>query len=234
MATAKQVSPEIKRDGKAIVLPDAMPYNDAIKWIERARDADEQVVDLQETIDCHPWDGALALLYVLCDRYGFTVQPSFSMSIATGPNETTKVPWGTFKIPGYAGTISCTHGRDEHGRVVFQLMSHTLAKHGAEFRSIAEAVRARVSVASIYKGKALSVRFTDDDGDDIDNPVPSFLDLAGVSPDQLVLPSDVGDLIRWALFTPIERADDCRRMGIPLRRGMLLAGQPGVGKTLTM
>ena len=43
----------------------------------------------------------------------------------------------------------------------------------------------------------------------------------------------IGELVDVTLFTPIEHTNECRRQNIPLKRGILLEGPYGVGKTLT-
>src|SRR5258708_32271027 len=63
-------------------------------------------------------------------------------------------------------------------------------------------------------------------------PEPRFLDLAQVRANELVFSDDVDRAIHASLFTPIERAEECRKLGMPVKRGVLLAGPFGVGKTL--
>ena len=84
----------------------------------------------------------------------------------------------------------------------------------------------------IYKGKAISLKVHEDGSLHMDDP-PSYMDLEGVNMSDLVLNQDVDDQIKTNLFTPILNTQECRDLKIPLKRGVLLVGEYGTGKTLT-
>src|SRR5690606_12165691 len=93
-------------------------------------------------------------------------------------------------------------------------------------------VRHLLQTQSIYRGHAIKLRFRDDDGDPIDLPTPEFMDLTDVDETMLIYSESVQRQVHVNLFTPIERVDDCLHNGIVVKRGVLLAGTYGVGKTL--
>jgi transitional endoplasmic reticulum ATPase len=63
-------------------------------------------------------------------------------------------------------------------------------------------------------------------------PEPSFLDTSKVDVDGLIYSQAVMDAVRTNLFTPIQRVNDCIANGVPVKRGVLLGGTYGTGKTL--
>ena len=59
-----------------------------------------------------------------------------------------------------------------------------------------------------------------------------FMDTSGVNPAEMVFSDELREQINVSLFTPIEQTAVCRKLRIPLKRGVLLEGTYGTGKTL--
>ncbi len=90
---------------------------------------------------------------------------------------------------------------------------------------------------SIYKGKAFRVWTERRDQDvPLDKQTtmadPEFIDVSR-RPANLVLNAATTELIRAALWTPIQQSSKTRHYGVGLRRGILLYGDFGTGKSLT-
>jgi transitional endoplasmic reticulum ATPase len=232
-------------DTKKIILPDGMGFKDAMEWLARKEEEDQRKVKIHEYVDAYPLDGALALSKAMADKYGWTNlvptpgffgdEPPGMVGVRTGPNpeDVVQVPWGRCNIPGIAGYIQ-TGMTMRNGRPVFTIGGVVKRKHEKEIADIATLTREFVKKESIYRGKAIRVHFPDPDT--VENPDdfnPVFLDLSNVKPEELVFSDETYELIRTNLFTPIERTQQCRDHQIPLKRGVLLAGDYGVGKTLT-
>lgn len=241
----KAVDTEIVRKGSAITLPDdpgPMPIKDAIRALKRREDEENEDVSIVEEVDCFPLDGAVAFMVALRIKFGwaspvptpgfFGPRPPQMRRVELGDGESIEVPWGEFKIPGLdeGGRVIVT---DHHGRFGYSFAIHALVKkkQSGIIREIAELTREIVSKYSIYKGKAIRVRASGSSLD-VDSP-PEFLDLKHVDPDMLVLPKDTEDAVRVNIFSLLQHTDDCRKAKIPLKRGVLLAGSYGTGKTLT-
>jgi transitional endoplasmic reticulum ATPase len=201
----------------------------------------EQAVQLVENLDVFPYDGALALDVVLRDKYGWSqatatptwfgpVPPSL-INVKTGPDTFVRVPWGQFSIMGVDGKIAIgTNLKD--GRYMFQMTAHIKRKDEATLQDIFNRVRAHLAKNSLYRGKAIKMKFRDDDGDPLPMPEPEFIDVAQIDPNQLIYSKSVHEAIETNLFTPIRRVKDCIANGIPVKRGVLLGGTYGTGKTL--
>jgi len=217
-----------------------------IEWLARYRDSFEQVVSFSEVFDAFPQDGAVALRKALADKFGFVesksvqsffgARPPHMMGIKTGPNESVQVPWGEFALPGYQNLTVTTGVNTTKEGFVFVLGGTYKRKDAEVVKDLVDRVRHYIREYSIYRGKAISLDFSDEfDPEEfaVEDVAPEFLDLSRVNQEELVLPETVYRMVQDNLFTPVEKTDLCRKFGIPLRRGVLLAGTYGVGKTLT-
>jgi transitional endoplasmic reticulum ATPase len=229
------------KDGVTMIIPEKMNWDEAIEALQRKKREDDQVISLKEHVDAFPLDGAYMLMKVLKDRYGwaspaptpgfFGDNPPVMMSMEIGFEEHAQVIWGGFKMPGIDGQFE-TGFSQKDGRFTFVISGTTRKKFEKEVKAVADEVRRRIKEESIYKGKAIRLH-TDEDGDIVAGRWPSFLDLSRVKEEELVLPAEIEQQVRTSLFTPVERTEQCLKLGIPMKRGVLLEGPYGTGKTLT-
>ena len=61
--------------------------------------------------------------------------------------------------------------------------------------------------------------------------IPKFLKGANVTHADVIIPSDIADIIQANVIDIFEREDEYRAAKIPLKRGILMEGPPGNGKT---
>lgn len=228
------------REGNRIIVPATMSLEDAGKAIALKIQEENTEVGVHEEIDAFPLDGAYALMQVLEAKYGFVTAvgtpgmfgktPPTLVNLEIGWKQNTQVVWGSFTIPGVTGRFQS--GSSAKGnRLIFLLKGIILKKHEKEVQEIAELTRKHVQTHSVYKGKAIRLT-TDDDGNiDGGNP-PSFIDVDSVDETALILPDMVKRQVATSVFAPIEHTATCRKNKIPLKRGVLLAGPYGTGKTL--
>jgi len=157
------------------------------------------------------------------------------IGVKTGPNpeDVVQVPWGQMQIPGVEGYLE-TGFSIVKGRPVFTLNGVVKRKNEKEVAEVARQMRLFLKTNSIYRGKAIRIDFPDlEDATSLQDFEPEFLDLSNVRPEELIFSDDVQANIQANLFTPILHSDTCRKAGIPLKRGVLLAGPYGTGKTMT-
>lgn len=232
---------EIVYHGEKLILPEGMSIADAKELLTRREKFLEEKVTLQETFDVFPWDGANAIDEVLTRKFGWsaaTATPGFFgptppalISIEIDYGKTKQVPWGSFSLPNVDGLLKTSVGEKE-GRFAFALVANVKRKDEAIIKRIFDEVREYLKHNSIYKGKAIKMRFLDDDGDPLPMPEPKFMDTSAISEDMVIYPKKVQDQIAINLFTPIKRIQDCIDNGIKIKRGVLLGGKYGTGKTL--
>lgn len=232
---------DIVYHGEKLMLPEGMTLPQAIDLLTRRLKYEQEETTFSDAFDAFPLDGAYALQQVLTKKYGwaqaiptpgfFGKNPPRMMRIEIKPGVFTEAPWGRFSLPNIKGYIQCS-AEQKKGRWVFALSANILRLNEREVRSLFDEVRTYLKVNSIYKGQAIKIRFRDDNGDTLEMPEPTFLDTSTIDPHGLIYAKDVQDSVETNLFTPIRRVADCLANGVPVKRGVLLGGTYGTGKTL--
>ncbi len=241
----KHLDVEIERTGSKITLPnhpDAMPIQEAIDALMRKLEDEETELDVHEVIDAFPLDGAVAFVKALKQKYGWAASvptPGFwgpdqpkmlTVDIGPDPEDKIQVPWGGFQIPGIENPIHTDAGRGHRG-ATFVVYGSIRKREAHVLKELADLTRKIVAEESIYRGKAIRLP-ANGNLTDFDNP-PQFIDTRPIRPEELVLSREVQDQVQVNLWTLIEKTEACRKAKIPLKRGVLLEGPYGAGKTLT-
>lgn len=240
-AGGRVVAADIAYQGEKLILPEGMRLDEAIDLIQRRKKYEEQETQLKETFNVFPYDGAAMLDNVIQKIYGwspmiptpgfFRDNPPTLVTVDVGYSDVRKVPWGRFKLPNVEGYLQ-TDVAMEGNRFTFVLHALIKRRDEATVTRLFNELRDEIKANSIYRGKAVRINFLDDDGEPIAHPVPKFLDVDSVDESKLVLSEDLERSVRTNLFTPITRSQDCLNNGISVKRGVLLGGTYGTGKTL--
>ena len=237
----KERDPAVVSEGDRLILPRAMSLEDGVKFLNRKIKESETPVSIREEVECYPLDGAYALMQVMKQIFGwataiptpgfFGPTPPQMINLEIDHGVHTQVLWGQFQVPGIEGAIA-TGADQKNGRPIFVMAGTVKQKYKPVIKKIADAVREYIKTDSVYRGKAVKLITREDGAFDPTNP-PTFLDLTKVNPEELVFSDHVMDQIETNIFTPIEYTEECRTANIPLKRGVLLEGKYGTGKTLT-
>lgn len=230
-------------EGTQIILPLGMEIPTAITWLERKREEDEQLIRIYEACDALPLEGAFAFQKALERIFGFTATkpagffdaPPTWVALKVSPTETVQVFWGTVLVPGLEKAQLTTEVEVANGKLRFVISGRAKKKDKAKLKELFTATREIIASESIYKGKAIVASFPNIKDEDF-NPIlfqHDFLDTAKIDPKQLIFPKSVQQMVEDTLFTPLRHTSACRAANIPLKRGILLEGPFGVGKTLT-
>lgn len=238
----------VEHSGTKIILPadpTHMSPGEAANHLMRLQQQEETLVSVYEQIPTFPLDGAVAFMKAMQQTFGWATpmptpgsffrpeQPPETVAVETGPNgEKITVLWGRFSLPTLDANsyLHCGSHTTEDGEFVFCIKGQVKQRERTLVANLAALTRDIARIESIYKGKALRVRMKADGTFD-PSASPAFLEFTRRDP--LILPAVVEGAVKANIFTPVERSDDCRKAGIPLKRGIVLAGPPGTGKTLT-
>lgn len=236
---------EIVREGTQIILPPKMTYEQAQDWLARKREEEETMIRIQETVNTFPLDGAIAFMKALKQKYGWTslqpvpgffsdTPPTF-IGVNVSPVDTVQVVWGRIEVPIIEGNLNTYAVVTNDKQVVFGIMANVKRRYKEDVHEIIKLTRKLAREESIYRGKAIRAVFPDVEAEKF-NPTehaPHFMDTSKTNSQDLIFDDDTLDIIRTNLWGPILYTDAVRRMKVPLKRGCLLEGPYGTGKTLT-
>jgi transitional endoplasmic reticulum ATPase len=237
-----KIDTEIKHEGKQIVLPadpTNMSYDAAIDALERIKADENQEYDCNELVAGAPWDSLVAVFRAMQKIYGVVspqsmktffgeIRPDF-VSVRTGPRErdVIMVPMGQMSIPNVSSPIMVQLDR-QGCRVIGTVKKRDRAR----LVEIVDMAKEIVRTESVYKSKSIKIT-VDDKGQLVLTQQPEFIDLSDVSEDDVVHNRDVEELVRVNVFSPLKNTAACRKHKIPLKRGILMSGPYGTGKSLT-
>jgi transitional endoplasmic reticulum ATPase len=229
---------------KTVIIPEGMPLAVAAIFVVEKMKSEEEMVEVEETIDAYPLDAAHCLYLAIQELFGFHQlkakrgffgdDPPKMVSVATGVNTTTQVPWGGFGLPGIEGRLETQSSVSEKGRMVMVVCGQIKRKNHPQIMALIARTRELLKTHSLYRGKTISLSFGENPKTKQIVPhTPSFMDVSGTDPKDLVLPDLVRNQVSANIWAPIMYRERCKEAGVPFRRGVLLAGNYGVGKTLT-
>jgi len=238
--------------GKSVILPaepKPMEIREAVEFLEMKEQELETTVTLDHTIDCFPLDGAVAFHRALLERCGHTIgtktppksmfegaSPPKLISVDIGFNEKIQVSWGSVKVPNMSGRFETEIPANPKSGPAFVIGGEIKKKDEKMAAEITAATIEMLRKNSIYRGKAIRVGFEylrEERQFDPKMDSPTFIDTSNIDPESLILPEKTAKLIEQGLFLPIQKTQQCRDNSIPLKRGVLLTGPYGCGKTLT-
>jgi hypothetical protein len=236
------IDTQVKHEGKEIKLPAEpgnMPIADAIRTLEQVQEQENQKFDANERIMCAPWDGLTAVYKAMQNIYGVVLAQSKKtffgeilpdmVTVHTGPGakDRVQVPMGQMGLPGVSAPV--TIGIQPWG---VYIAGKVRKRDRAILVEIINEAKRILREDSIYRGKAIRLG-VDSDGDLNTHEQPEFLDLAKVQESDMIHSAETAAQIRTSILAPLKHTEACRRNKVPLKRGVLLEGKYGTGKSLT-
>ena len=231
MATSKKPEPQVvtSPEARKIIVPEDLAMKDAAKYCAAAAEAEEEIAPVMRTFPALPWSGAAALEDVLRSDYSATEYDTSRIECETssGPR---RIVWGVWEVHGLGRVVCDT---DMVGRAMrFQVSVFAKRKHHNRAQELLKRVGDAIATSAFYGGSALMLVPNDEGRLNLYDP-PKAVEVERVEACELILPSALHRAVEAEVLAPITRSDEVAEAGLPCRRGILLAGRPGTGKTLT-
>lgn len=236
----------VVREGDKIVVPPNVELPVAIDALQKALKAEQTVVEVIEAIDGVPQDAAHAFARVLENTFGYVANvpktgmwgekiPPQTIGIEVGPDpdDIVQVPaYGTqFQVPNIDGLLS-TDVVEKDGRGTFVIRAEVKARFEVAIKEIASLTRAYLAENSIYKGRSLVVRTRDERGKLMPIPIIKFFKHNPNVEHEVLFNEDIEAAVRINILARIQYGEACAAVGTSKKRGILLAGDYGTGKTM--
>lgn len=220
--------------GDRFVIPQryARDLRGAILAMEQYREAQETETDVIREFPYRPWDGTNALSNVIKRIYGveaigkaitnfLRADPPKLITINTGVDETTQVPWGRLWLPELESTLHTSSADGPRG-TTFVLSATTPRRNKDQVEGLFNLVETELRTNSIYRGKAF-----------YGNEMPEFLDPFTVDASTVIYSAGVELQIAGNIWSLLRETQRTIAKGLSLKRTVLLAGPYGTGKSLT-
>lgn len=217
-------------------------YKELHKALLQAEEREEQNVEVSFQFDCYPLDGIVAINHALELVYGFThakerqtffgPRPPRRLSIATGIDESIEVAYGEMAPPSWEGGSLNMHV-DMSAPLTLSISGVVKRKFEPSIKEIVEKAKEYLKTDSIYRGKAVELDLSYVGKDDFDptNCAPRFIDVTERI--ELILPLDIEKKLNRDVWNRMRYPNNFRRNQQSVKRGVLLQGAFGTGKSLT-
>lgn len=219
-------------EGSRFIIPATMSTRQAIKFLQRRLEQDEETSRYDRTFDYRPWDGAYALQNALKKAFGtsgigkttysfFGPNPPQLKTINIGVGQTAQIPWGAISFPMLEATLHLGATRNREKGLLFNLTVEAPTKYAGHVNGLFKVIEEELKENSIYRGKAFNGA-----------EEPDFINPFSIDPKKVVYTEEVYTQLNANAWGLIEHTDVQEEMGLPLKRSILLAGPYGTGKSL--
>lgn len=221
-------------EGSKFILPATMAgrVGEAIRFLSDWQSAQEEEYSYERSFKYRPWDGAAAFDRAMKRLFGtagigqtvrtfFGNYPPQYVTIDCGPGETMQVPWGRVAFAPLNATFDLGGAlSDEYGQV-FHLSVSAPKKYRSHIEAFFKVIEEELKSGSIYRGRAITAAET-----------PGFIDTRKVDRRRVVYSDASMEQLDANVWSAIRYADSLRKVGLPIKRQVLLYGPYGTGKTL--
>jgi len=220
-----------------ILLPEGLSLHEAKWWIERRYRDEETKVDVTERLEGFPVDVANAMQVAAKKLYGETAMvaswwktPQFLTVPIDHKGNTASVFIGDFMVPGMDGELSCQPDAND----ALVIYGSVKKKDMPIVKRLLDETKVQLKKFSLFRGKAWRIEMKYDQKFRRDTFAdPEFIDVTKV-PTQLLLNEATTELLDAAVWTPITDFELVKDCDVPFKRGALLEGPYGTGKTLSI
>lgn len=226
--TTVKTDPKTLRSDMQLLKADNLTWQDAARYCQAAAEAEQKQMRVSRTFPCLPWAGAYSLERIMKTLYTETPTSSNQTIMIDTNKGSVPIRWGQFNVAG-VGIVSQDIVISNDVGVGYVVNVECVRRNEAKAQEFLEKVGELIWSNEIYSGCALRMD-TDEDGNiDVFSP-PKVIDLMSHprQVEHLVLNDHLMDRVREEILLNITKND-----GEMVRRGIILSGLPGTGKTLT-
>lgn len=229
---ARVADEDLIYSGRQLIIPEGWTAADAMEYLGNHIEQQEETTEFRRRFQYRPHDGAHALQLALKRVFGtaglgkpiyhfFGVDRPELISVATGPSETTQVPWGRLEVPLFGGVLMTGAYKHREYGMLFELTISAPRKYKAHVEGLFAAIDAELRTNSLYKGAAVNGA-----------EEPEFIDLSHVDARRVIYSESVRTQLDANVWTLLEHTEKMRDLSLPLKRAVLFEGDFGTGKTL--
>lgn len=224
---------DIIYEGNKLQLPERWrgDLSPAIKFLREKQKEEEELSTFQRTFNYRPFDGAFNAFNAMKKAFGMVAgqthytffgpeRPEY-IQVPVDVGVTEEVPWGHFTVPMLEQTeITFTQTANKEYGIVFHISINSPRKNRFIIEGLFIAIAKEIEENSIYRGKAIDGQET-----------PQFIDLSSVDPSQIVYSENVQTDLETHIWAPMRYPEAHMKLGLPLKRAVLLQGPYGTGKS---
>lgn len=227
---------DIVYEGQKLVIPEQFrgQLGKAVEFIQKKQKEEEATANFSKTYNYRPWDGAVCAYRAMKKAYGLVagkatwsfwegLKPPQYITVATGSEvgEEEEVPWGQFEVPLLPDVqFNFRQHNDKELGAVFSITASGPRKHRFIIQGLFTLIEKELKEGSIYRGKAI-------DG----QSMPKFLDL-NMDTTKVVYSEQVETDLNTHIWSPMRYMEQHKKLGLPMKRAILLYGPFGTGKSL--
>lgn len=230
MPPAKKEPVAVQRhELQTIVLPSHMSTAQAIEALELRRKEDEKFINKRRDYTEWHWrDVYVAVNRAMQDTFGWVdarAVPTFfgeippqAIRIEHAPNQWGEFIWHKMGLPVWEGDAQLVKANDTPEFAI--LVVNCKQKYADQVNEFFTRIDRQLAEHSIYKGQAVDSEF-------------NYVKNLPESAKDLVFDPSVEASVQANIFTPIREWETCEKLGLNPKRGILLVGPYGTGKTMT-
>lgn len=226
----KEPKVEHSSETPRILVPENLSFGEAATYCTKKAQEEEAIAPVVRAFRCLPWAGAYATERVLDSEFSAVGVKTTEILVPAAGGRQRKIRWGTWEVAGL-GTVEqgVNFGTDS---IEYIVVVKCKRKDAPRAEALHDRIEAEIEKRELYSGCAVMLEPNNEGKLYLERP-PKVVDLEKINPSDVVLEDSLSASVRAELFMPITHSERVARAGVPIRRGVLLAGRPGTGKTMS-